>query len=207
MVMRSTVAVLSALFLIGGCATFQPGDSRGTVVGMVYGGGYEPVGGAELVLYAPGSNRAVTTATSDRQGRFTLDELPFGTYELVATHPDYVEQRAAIRLTESGQLVHVLMQSLIRLEEDVAQLIRGGKPAAAREAIAAADAQTPVLRFLEAAAAFAVSDYAAVLESTRTLRKRYPEMEELAALERRARAARAEARRSGTPPSRKGVTP
>lgn len=43
-------------------------------------------------------------AISDKEGRFTIDRIPPGTYDLLAWHPILGEQRHEVRITEKGQL-------------------------------------------------------------------------------------------------------
>jgi plastocyanin len=43
-------------------------------------------------------------AISDKEGRFTIDRIPPGTYDLLAWHPILGEQRQEVRVTEEGEL-------------------------------------------------------------------------------------------------------
>ena len=91
--------------------TVRPGENR---LDLRLGGGRqvsgrvvaplgEPAGGANVFLSPQGRFwGSEHSATSDDAGQFTIDGVPDGVYDVIATHPDFGDGRAASPVTIAG---------------------------------------------------------------------------------------------------------
>ena len=95
MIKKLTLATVALLLALGLSAQTFTGGVRGTVVSRA---DRSPVPGAVLVLYQ--GTAEVATVTSGDDGRFLIEDLDNGIYDLVIQAPDYLETR--VNVTVSG---------------------------------------------------------------------------------------------------------
>ena len=89
------ISVLSALLLPLALLAQPTGGVTGTVVER---GGRTPVEGATVTLYQGAAELA--TVTTGPEGRFRIDGLPDGMYDLVVTAPQFLETRSGVSVSD-----------------------------------------------------------------------------------------------------------
>jgi len=95
--MLTRLWLLAALVLLPGLAAAQ---SMATLQGRVTDAeSGDPLPGANVVLYRPGETAAFRGAATDLEGRYRLENLPAGTYEVVARFVGYADARRTVTLT------------------------------------------------------------------------------------------------------------
>jgi hypothetical protein len=107
----------SAWSVVRGPRAGMPGTLRGKAVDARTG---RPIRDVAISI-------AAATATSQADGRFTVDNLPAGLYQLVATHPDYRRGRLSTVPIAAGQradLTVELAPGVLPLEEIVVSTSR-----------------------------------------------------------------------------------
>lgn len=74
-----------------------------------------PLPGANVVLYRPGETMAVGGTATDLEGRYRLENLPVGTYEVIARFVGYADARRTVTLTVGATLTVNLALAPIEL--------------------------------------------------------------------------------------------
>lgn len=113
---RTAVAVVVSLLFAAG-ALAQSGD-RGRVEGTVTDGTGAPVAGARLSL-RNALQVGFGGAESDAQGRFAVDDVPEGSYELVATRPGFGKQRRQVDVRAGERVEASLVLPVAPISEEV----------------------------------------------------------------------------------------
>jgi hypothetical protein len=75
-----------------------PGSGRAVLSGSVF----PPQPDSEVALYAGGKERAA--ARTDREGRYEFRELPAGEYEVRASAPGHIQDRAPVTIPENQRV-------------------------------------------------------------------------------------------------------
>ena len=121
MIKKLTLATVALLLSLGLSAQTFTGGVRGTVVSRT---DRSPVPGAVLVLYQ--GTAEVATVTSGDDGRFLIEDLDNGIYDLVIQAPDYLETRVNVTVND-GYVKNMFNLSLTRgavvTEVDVDNLV------------------------------------------------------------------------------------
>ena len=89
-VLLTIAAVLCASSLF---AQSEWGGVKGTVVNRA---GRAPIAGAELILSQDGE--AVATATSDADGKFLVENLPNGMYDMTVKVPGFLDANVNVKI-------------------------------------------------------------------------------------------------------------
>ena len=108
MIKKLTLATVALLLALGLSAQTFTGGVRGTVVSRT---DRSPVPGAVLVLYQ--GTAEVATVTSGDDGRFLIEDLDNGIYDLVIQAPDYLETRVNVTVND-GYVKNMFNLSLTR---------------------------------------------------------------------------------------------
>ena len=108
MIKKLTLATAALLLALGLSAQTFTGGVRGTVVSRT---DRSPVPGAVLVLYQ--GTAEVATVTSGDDGRFLIEDLDNGIYDLVIQAPDYLETRVNVTVND-GYVKNMFNLSLTR---------------------------------------------------------------------------------------------
>ena len=108
MIKKLTLATVALLLALGLSAQTFTGGVRGTVVSRA---DRSPVPGAVLVLYQ--GTAEVATVTSGDDGRFLIEDLDNGIYDLVIQAPDYLETRVNVTVND-GYVKNMFNLSLTR---------------------------------------------------------------------------------------------
>ena len=108
MIKKLTLATVALLLSLGLSAQTFTGGVRGTVVSRT---DRSPVPGAVLVLYQ--GTAEVATVTSGDDGRFLIEDLDNGIYDLVIQAPDYLETRVNVTVND-GYVKNMFNLSLTR---------------------------------------------------------------------------------------------
>ena len=108
MIKKLTLATVALLLTLGLSAQTFTGGVRGTVVSRT---DRSPVPGAVLVLYQ--GTAEVATVTSGDDGRFLIEDLDNGIYDLVIQAPDYLETRVNVTVND-GYVKNMFNLSLTR---------------------------------------------------------------------------------------------
>ena len=108
MIKKLTLATVALLLALGLSAQTFTGGVRGTVVSRA---DRAPVPGAVLVLYQ--GTAEVATVTSGDDGRFLIEDLDNGIYDLVIQAPDYLETRVNVTVND-GYVKNMFNLSLTR---------------------------------------------------------------------------------------------
>ena len=108
MIKKLTLATVALLLSLGLSAQTFTGGVRGTVVSRA---DRSPVPGAVLVLYQ--GTAEVATVTSGDDGRFLIEDLDNGIYDLVIQAPDYLETRVNVTVND-GYVKNMFNLSLTR---------------------------------------------------------------------------------------------
>ena len=108
MIKKLTLATVALLLSLGLSAQTYTGGVRGTVVSRT---DRAPVPGAVLVLYQ--GTAEVATVTSGDDGRFLIEDLDNGIYDLVIQAPDYLETRVNVTVND-GYVKNMFNLSLTR---------------------------------------------------------------------------------------------
>ena len=108
MIKKLTLATVALLLSLGLSAQTYTGGVRGTVVSRT---DRAPVAGAVLVLYQ--GTAEVATVTSGDDGRFLIEDLDNGIYDLVIQAPDYLETRVNVTVND-GYVKNMFNLSLTR---------------------------------------------------------------------------------------------
>jgi len=95
MLMRLWLLAALVLFLPGLAAAQSTATLQGRVTDAESG---DPLPGANVVLYRAGETAAFRGVAADMQGRYRLENLPAGTYEVVARFVGYADARRTVTL-------------------------------------------------------------------------------------------------------------
>lgn len=105
---------VNLFFLVLSMCAFQFVWAQGTVTGKITNAKGEPLSGATLMI---GTDLG---ALSDDDGKFTIDGVPAGTNELVATFIGYLEQKLQVNVSNGGTTtVNLTMEEDIASTEEV----------------------------------------------------------------------------------------
>ncbi len=118
---------ISLLFLAPSVAL---GANLGFIEGSVREYSGEPIVAAKVKLLARG-DRQVDEHTTDAQGHFEFEQVPFGQYRLLATAPDGRSESQAIRVA-GGEVVHAEVFVPVEMGEIVVAVPQPKAPEPAR---------------------------------------------------------------------------
>jgi hypothetical protein len=121
MIKKLTLAFAALLVGLGLSAQTFTGGVKGTVISRA---DRTPVAEATLVLYQ--GTAEIATVTSDAEGRFFIEDLDNGVYDLVIQAPDFLETRVNVTVND-GYVKNMFNLSLTRgavvTEVDVDNLV------------------------------------------------------------------------------------
>ena len=82
---------------------------KGKIDGQLYDANSKsPLEYATISLYSSGEKKPVTGTTTDKSGRFSLNDIPFGTYTILLEHIGYTQLNLPdIELNESNSVIHL----------------------------------------------------------------------------------------------------
>jgi hypothetical protein len=115
------VVVMVVLGGLVGCSTYEPPFRRADLAGMVYSTDFLPV--AEARVSVDGSPRTLT----DRAGRFQISGLAPGSHVIRVTHSEHLPVRLAFSFHDRTQLLHVSLEPVRELEEQLVKLLAEGR--------------------------------------------------------------------------------
>jgi hypothetical protein len=149
------VCILAAVFA-GACASTDRSEKGGSsrlaaLKGMVYDFENRPVSDAEIGVDGR------PAARSDINGRFALEGMSFGRYEVDVAKEGYETASISVDYGDAAQIVYVKMYSakeLLSLSEREADKRNWAEATACLDRIDAVDARDPAARYLRAVVSF-----------------------------------------------------